>query len=85
MEPNYKVGLVCVSNIETLDEFRTAVKDVDLSTITGIDGLADVEQATCIIYGLDGKMRQQLEKGVNLVRETLKNGKTRVRKVVVAQ
>lgn len=81
-EKDYKIGLICVSNIETLDEFKTVVKNVDLNTIaTGIKDLnSQVTKRT--YYTIDGRQMNHPAKGVSIVRETLDNGGTQVHKII---
>ena len=84
-EVGYKIGILCVSNIEKLDDFRDAIEDIDLSNLTtGVNVV--VKDGQCVntsFYSLDGRQVSKAVKGVNVVRETLKDGQTRVRKVIV--
>lgn len=83
-ELNYKVALLCVSNIESLDDFKTAVKDVDLGTVTtGVFQLMRDDVGHCQYFTLDGRRLDQPQKGLNVVRETLKNGQVRTVKRMV--
>ncbi len=83
-ELNYKVALVCVTNIETLDEFKTAVKNVDLGTVaSGVVSLMRGDDVVSSQYfTVDGRQLAQPQKGLNVVRQTLRDGQQRTVKVV---
>ena len=83
-EPNYKLALVCISNIEKLDDFKQKVKNIDLSTVTtGVFTLMKDNVSQRQYFTLDGRQVQQPQKGLYMVRETLSNGQTRTVKRVV--
>jgi len=85
-ELNYKISKICVTNVETLDEFKTAIKDIDLDMIgTGIEADGVKEMIDIQYYTLDGRPVSKLRTGVNVVRERLKNGQIRTKKIVVTQ
>ena len=84
-EVDYNIGLICISNLEKLDDFKEEVKDIDLSTVVnGISQMTlDAQVARSFFYSVDGRRLLQPIKGINIVREVLTNGQTRTRKVIV--
>ncbi len=84
-EADYNIGLICISNLEKLDDFKEEVKDLDLSTvISGISQMTlDAEVTHSFFYSVDGRRLQQPVKGINIVRDILTDGQTRTRKVIV--
>ena len=83
-EIDYKIGLICVSNIETLDDFKEEVKNLDLNTVTtGIGQLQNGQVNSCRYFTVDGRQTSTMTKGVNIVKETLSNGAVRTKKLIV--
>ncbi len=83
-EKDYNIGLICVSNLDKLDDFKEEVKDIDLSgVISSITQMSIDSQVTSrCYYSVDGRRLQQPVKGINIVRETLSDGRTVVRKII---
>ena len=83
-EIDYKIGLICVSNIETLDDFKEEVKNLDLNTVTtGIGQLQNGQVNSSRYFTVDGRQTSTMTKGVNIVKETLSNGAVRTKKLIV--
>jgi len=83
-EVDYNIGLICVSNLDKLDDFKEEVKDLDLSSVVSSirDFTIDSQVTTRYFYSIDGRQLQQPVKGINIVRETLSDGQIRVRKII---
>ena len=57
--------------------------DPTLTEITDMESTAAIEVLKVQIYNLSGQVQSHLQKGVNIVRETLSNGKVRTRKIMM--
>ena len=57
--------------------------DPTLTEITDMESTAAMEVLKVQIYNLSGQVQSHLQKGVNIVRETLSNGKVRTRKIMM--
>ncbi|MBQ9668536.1 MAG: hypothetical protein IJV45_07345 [Prevotella sp.] len=84
-EAGYKVGLICVSNIEKLDDFRDAIEGIDLGDITtGINlVLKDGDGVKTTFFTLDGRQQDKAAKGLNIIRQTTNDGQVHTQKVIV--
>lgn len=84
-EVGYKIGMLCVSNIEKLDDFRDAIADIDLADITtGVNLVVkDGENVTTSFFTLDGRQSTSAVKGLNIIRQVTKDGEVRTQKVIV--
>ena len=84
-EAGYKIGMLCISNIEKLDDFRDAIADIDLADITtGVNLVVkDCENVTTSFFTLDGRQSTSAVKGLNIIRQVTKDGKVSTQKVIV--
>ena len=84
-EKDYKIGAICVSNIEKLDDFKDEVAGMDLKDVaTGLNFIVrDGDVSSRTYFTVDGRQAGQAVKGLNIVRETTADGQTLVRKVIV--
>ncbi len=57
--------------------------DPTLTEINDMESTAAMEVLKVQIYNLSGQVQSHLQKGVNIVRETLSNGKVRTRKIMM--
>ena len=79
-ELDYKLGAVCVSNTEKLDDFKDEVANLNIGDYLTNIKAADSEQVVASQYfTIDGRRLSRLQKGLNVVRQTLKDGTVRSR------
>ncbi len=84
-EPDYNIGVLCISNIEKLDDFKDEVKNLDLDDIvTGINLVVkDGNDVKTSFFTLDGRQSSNAVKGLNIIRQTTGDGQVHTQKIIV--
>lgn len=84
-EKDFKLGSICISNIEKLDDFKDAIADTNLDDIaTGINLVVkEGDSVKTTFFTLDGRQQDKAAKGLNIIRQTTNDGQVHTQKVIV--